>query len=109
MPAHTAGTRAAAEDAEALLAERHAGDAEPESVVTAEEWLAAQRAAIVVLARTLQAYLRWRNAHARHPDVLAAQRRERARIRSERQLESRQFRGHFHYAAFGAQLSNWRS
>jgi hypothetical protein len=28
---------------------------------------------------------RWRNAHARHPDVLAAQRRERARIRSERQ------------------------
>ena len=37
------------------------------------------------LARKLQAYLRWRNAHARHPDVLAAQRRERARIRSERQ------------------------
>jgi transposase len=38
-----------------------------------------------VLARRLQACLRWRNAHARHPDVLAAQRRERARIRSERQ------------------------
>jgi transposase len=38
-----------------------------------------------VLARELQAYLRWRNTHARHPDVLAAQRRERARIRSERQ------------------------
>jgi transposase len=37
-----------------------------------------------VLARDLQAYLRWRNAHARHPDVLAAQRRERARIRSEK-------------------------
>lgn len=37
-----------------------------------------------VLTRDLQAYLRWRNAHARHPDVLAAQRRERARIRSER-------------------------
>ena len=37
------------------------------------------------LARQLQAYLRWRNSHARHPDVLAAQRRERARIRSERQ------------------------
>ncbi len=37
------------------------------------------------LARRLQAYLRWRNANARHPDVLAAQRRERARIRSERQ------------------------
>ena len=38
-----------------------------------------------VLARRLQAYLRWRNANARHPDVLAAQRRERARVRSERQ------------------------
>ena len=37
------------------------------------------------LARKLQDYLRWRNAHARHPGVLAAQRRERARIRSERQ------------------------
>ena len=30
----------------------------------------------------LQDHLRRRNAHARHPDVLAAQRRERARIRS---------------------------
>jgi transposase len=38
-----------------------------------------------VLTRDLQAHLRWRNANARHPDVLAAQRRERARIRSERQ------------------------
>jgi len=37
-----------------------------------------------VQTRKLQAYLRWRNAHARHPDVLAAQRRERARVRSER-------------------------
>jgi transposase len=37
-----------------------------------------------VLARRLQAYLRWRNANARHPDVLAAQRRERARVRSEK-------------------------
>ena len=36
-----------------------------------------------VLARRLRGYLRWRNAHARHPDVLAAKRRERARIRSE--------------------------
>jgi transposase len=35
--------------------------------------------------RALHAYLRWRNANARHPDVLAAQRRERARVRSERQ------------------------
>ncbi|WSG08483.1 IS630 family transposase [Micromonospora sp. NBC_01739] len=38
-----------------------------------------------VLARELQKYLSWRNANARHPDVLAAQRRERARVRSERQ------------------------
>ena len=38
-----------------------------------------------VLATALQDYLRWRNANARHPDVIAAQRRERARIRSERQ------------------------
>ena len=38
-----------------------------------------------VLARDLHAYLRWRNANARHPDILAAQRRERARVRSERQ------------------------
>jgi transposase len=38
-----------------------------------------------VLARKLQDYLRWRNANARHPAVLAAQRRERTRIRSERQ------------------------
>jgi len=38
-----------------------------------------------VLAGRLQDYLRWRNANARHPDVLAAQRRERARVRSERQ------------------------
>jgi hypothetical protein len=36
------------------------------------------------LARKLQGYLRWRNAQARHPGVLAAQRRERARLRSER-------------------------
>jgi transposase len=38
-----------------------------------------------VLARKLHAYLRWRSANARHPAVLAAQRRQRARIRSERQ------------------------
>jgi transposase len=37
-----------------------------------------------VLARDLQAHLRWRNANARHPDLLAAQRRERARVRSEK-------------------------
>ncbi|MGW1711408.1 helix-turn-helix domain-containing protein [Streptomyces sp. NPDC002206] len=37
-----------------------------------------------VQTRALHAYLRWRNANARHPDVLAAQRRERARIRSEK-------------------------
>ncbi|MFH9299487.1 IS630 family transposase [Streptomyces sp. NPDC017520] len=34
----------------------------------------------------LHAYLRWRNQNARHPDILAAQRRERARVRSERGL-----------------------
>ncbi|GIH14251.1 IS630 family transposase [Rugosimonospora africana] len=34
--------------------------------------------------KAIHAYLRWRNANARHPDVLAAQRRERARIRSEK-------------------------
>jgi transposase len=39
----------------------------------------------VVATRALHNYLRWRNANARHPDVLAAQRRERARVRSERQ------------------------
>ncbi len=38
-----------------------------------------------VLARRLQDYLRWSNANARHPDVLAAQRREHAKARSERQ------------------------
>lgn len=32
----------------------------------------------------LHAYLRWRNQNARHADVLAAQRRGRARIRSEK-------------------------
>ena len=34
--------------------------------------------------RALQAFLRWRNTNNRHPDILAAQRRERARIRSQR-------------------------
>jgi hypothetical protein len=37
----------------------------------------------VVLARKLQRYLRRRNTNARHPDVLAARRRERARIHSD--------------------------
>jgi len=40
-----------------------------------------------VLARRLRGYLRWRNANARHPEVLAAQRRERAGVRSERQRQ----------------------
>ncbi|MFG2909191.1 IS630 family transposase [Kitasatospora sp. NPDC048286] len=39
-----------------------------------------------VQTRALHAYLRWRNANARHPDVLTAQHRERARIRSEKGL-----------------------
>jgi transposase len=38
----------------------------------------------VVLTRKLHAHLRWRNAHARAPELLAAQRRERARIRAEK-------------------------
>jgi transposase len=37
----------------------------------------------VMLTRRLQAHLRWRNANTRHPDLLAAQRKERARVRSE--------------------------
>ncbi len=39
-----------------------------------------------VQTRALHAYLRWRNNNARHPDVLAAQQKERARIRSEKSL-----------------------
>ncbi|GAA2402739.1 hypothetical protein GCM10010255_40700 [Streptomyces coeruleofuscus] len=38
----------------------------------------------IVQTRALHAYLRWRNANARHRDVLAAERKERARIRSEK-------------------------
>ena len=38
----------------------------------------------VVLTRRLQAHLRWRNANTRHPDLLAAQRRERAKVRAEK-------------------------
>ena len=37
-----------------------------------------------VQTRALHAYLRWRNANARHPGVLAAERKKRARIRSEK-------------------------
>ncbi|KUN55348.1 transposase [Streptomyces avermitilis] len=37
-----------------------------------------------VQTRALHSYLRWRNANARHCDVLAAERKERARIRSEK-------------------------
>lgn len=38
----------------------------------------------VMLARRLHAHLRWRNANARAPELLAAQRRERARVRAEK-------------------------
>jgi transposase len=38
----------------------------------------------IVLTRRLHAHLSWRNANARDPDLLAAQRRERARIRAEK-------------------------
>ncbi|GAA4658467.1 IS630 family transposase [Streptomyces chumphonensis] len=37
-----------------------------------------------VQTRALHAYLRWRNANGRHRDVLAAERCERARVRSEK-------------------------
>jgi hypothetical protein len=37
-----------------------------------------------VQTRRLHRYLRRRNQNPRHPDVLAARRRERARIRSEK-------------------------
>jgi hypothetical protein len=37
-----------------------------------------------VQTRALHAYLRWRNKNVRHPDVLAALRKERARVRSEK-------------------------
>ncbi|MFF9396204.1 transposase [Streptomyces griseoluteus] len=37
-----------------------------------------------VQTKALHAYLRWRNANARHRDVLAAEHKERARIRSEK-------------------------
>lgn len=39
--------------------------------------------------RALHASPRWRNANARHPDILAAHRRERARIRSEKGIRWR--------------------
>jgi hypothetical protein len=38
----------------------------------------------VVLTRRLHAHLRWRNANARAPELLAAQRREQARVRAEK-------------------------
>jgi transposase len=38
----------------------------------------------VVLAHRLHAHLRWRNEHARAPELLAAQRRERARVRAQK-------------------------
>lgn len=42
-----------------------------------------------VQTRALHAYRRWRNTNTRHPDILAAQHRERARVRSERHLLGR--------------------
>jgi transposase len=50
----------------------------------------------IVLARDLHAYLRWRNINSRDPAVLAAQRRERIRVRSER--HQRWGRPHAHAA-----------
>jgi hypothetical protein len=39
----------------------------------------------VVLTRRLHNYLRWRNANNRDPELLALERKERARVRSEQQ------------------------
>ncbi len=39
---------------------------------------------VILQTRALHAYLRWRNANTRHRDVLAAECKERARIRSEK-------------------------
>lgn len=44
--AHSAHGRVEAERAQIMLAERHVDDAEPEQLVTAEEWLAEHRAAV---------------------------------------------------------------
>lgn len=49
----------------------------------------------------LHTYLRWRNANARHPDILAAQRRERARIRSEKGIRWRHRATHYSGADIG--------
>ncbi len=38
----------------------------------------------VVLTRRLHAHLRWRNTHGSNPELLLAQRRERARVRAEK-------------------------
>jgi hypothetical protein len=38
----------------------------------------------IVLTHRIHAYLRWRNTHTRAPELLEAQRQERARVRSER-------------------------
>lgn len=38
----------------------------------------------VVLTRRLHAHLRWRNTNGSHPELLLAQRRERARVRAEK-------------------------
>ena len=38
----------------------------------------------VVLTWRLHAHLRWRNTHGSHPELLLAQRRERARVRAEK-------------------------
>jgi DDE superfamily endonuclease len=37
------------------------------------------------LARAIRKYVRWRNTHTRDPEVLAAERRHQAKIRSETQ------------------------
>ena len=38
-----------------------------------------------VVTRRLHAYLRWRNANARDPEILALERKRRAQMRAEKQ------------------------
>lgn len=37
------------------------------------------------LAKAIRAYIRWRNAHTRDPEILALERKHRARLRGEAQ------------------------
>lgn len=64
-----------------LLGQSHRG---PPRTTTAVHHRQLEHPNHPVQTRALHAYLRWRNANTRARDVLAAERRERARIRSEK-------------------------